>query len=104
LIQQEKALELPFDSGRIGSHNIYFEAMIYVDKLRKCKPNRKWPWFWSCHLTADSLRELHAFAKRLGLRRIWFQERRSHYDLTEGMRNRALGLGAKEMDHGFGTR
>lgn len=50
----------------------------------------------SCHLTADTLDELHAFAKRLGLRREWFQERSSapHYDLSPPKRELALRLGA----------
>lgn len=35
------------------------------------------------HLAADTLDELHAFARRLGLRREWFQDgRHPHYDLT----------------------
>lgn len=67
---------------------------VFVDKLRKCKPNAKWRWSESCHLTADSLKELHAFAKWLGLKRMWFQEDRPHYDLTRGMRERAIQHGA----------
>ncbi len=49
-----------------------------------------------CHLVADSLDELHAFAARLGLRRGWFQEKASypHYDVTTEVRDRALRLGA----------
>lgn len=27
------------------------------------------------HLTADTLDELHAFAARLGLKRVWFQDK-----------------------------
>jgi len=51
-----------------------------------------------CHLTADSLEELQAFAGRLGLKRAWFhaRPRLSHYDLTPGMRGKALELGAIE--------
>lgn len=53
----------------------------------------------SCHLTADgerALEELHAFAKRLGMKREWFQDHAiaPHYDLTIGKRGRALELGA----------
>lgn len=64
-------------------------------------------WEWRgknwCHLTADSTRELHAFAARLGLRRSWFQHKarapwQDHYDVTEGMRHKAVALGAVELD------
>ena len=49
-----------------------------------------------CHLVADSLDELHAFAGALGLKRSWFQERAAypHYDVTTEVRDRALRLGA----------
>lgn len=69
---------------------------VYVDKLRD--------WGWrlgpSCHLTADTLAELHAFARRLGLRRAWFQGRpgRWHYDLTASRRTAAVAAGAVELD------
>lgn len=50
----------------------------------------------SCHLTADSEEELHAFAKKIGLRREWFQARSTapHYDLSPGRRKAALLAGA----------
>lgn len=52
-----------------------------------------------CHLTADSLDELHAFAKQLRLKRAWFQPHRlmPHYDLTLRKRAQALRLGAEFM-------
>jgi hypothetical protein len=55
---------------------------------------------WS-HLMADTLEELHAFARQLGMRPEWFQDhpRHPHYDLTEGKRYRALHLGARSIDH-----
>lgn len=51
------------------------------------------------HLVSDeSLEELHAFARRLGLRRSWFQgvrENHPHYDLTtDNKRCGALEAGA----------
>ena len=55
------------------------------------------------HLVSDeSLEELHTFARRLGLRREWFQgeknghpRRTPHYDLTTArMRLRAVAAGA----------
>jgi hypothetical protein len=53
--------------------------------------------YW-CHLTADTLEELHAFAAKLGMKREWFQDKvdRPHYDLTPGKRLQAIRLGAVE--------
>ncbi len=50
-----------------------------------------------CHLFADDAdcEELHAFARRIGLRREWFQG--NHYDLTPGRRAAAVRAGAKEL-------
>jgi hypothetical protein len=48
-----------------------------------------------CHLMADSLEELHAFAARLGLKREWFQG--DHYDLIPRRREHAVRLGALEV-------
>jgi hypothetical protein len=70
-------------------------AVVYVDTLRD--------WGWrlgpSCHLAADTLAELHAFAARLGMRRSWFQPGRGrpHYDLTASRRAVAVRLGAVEL-------
>lgn len=70
--------------------------MVYVDPLVD--------WGWrlgpSCHLVADSPDELHAFAARLGMRRRWFQDdpRLPHYDLTARRRERAVAMGAGELD------
>lgn len=51
-----------------------------------------------CHLFADEAdsEELHAFARRIGMRREWFQ--RNHYDLTPGRRAAAVKAGAREVD------
>jgi hypothetical protein len=64
---------------------------VYVDNERIEWRGRLW-----CHLVADSLDELHAFAARIGLRRSWFQDRASfpHYDVTTEVRERALRSGA----------
>lgn len=64
---------------------------IYVDN--ECIPWKGEHW---CHLVADSLPELHEFARLLGLRRSWFQERSvyPHYDVTVRVRDKALVLGA----------
>ncbi|GGM22790.1 DUF4031 domain-containing protein [Dactylosporangium sucinum] len=64
-----------------------------------------------CHLTADTQDELHAFARRLGLQRRWFQTCKYskacqpaercvhwHYDVTAPKRAQAVALGAVEID------
>lgn len=77
---------------------------VYVDELRTCIPNQNWQWTKSCHMVADSIDELHAFATALGLKRSWFQcpasgkTRIAHYDLTQGKRSEAIALGATVID------
>lgn len=50
-----------------------------------------------CHMFADrsDCDELHVFARRVGLRREWFQG--DHYDLTPSRRAVAVQLGAKQV-------
>lgn len=67
---------------------------VYVDKLRD--------WGWklgpSCHMIADSNEELHEMAKKIGMKREWFQTKSSpHYDLVESKRKKAIALGAIEL-------
>lgn len=72
---------------------------VYVDRLQACESNQKVRWKKSCHLTADWLTELFDFAEKLGLKPGWIQKSRTgiaHFDLTERMRKKALGLGALE--------
>lgn len=66
---------------------------VYVDNV--LIPSRGALW---CHMVADSLDELHAFAKGLGLKRDWFQQAATypHYDVTTSMREKALRMGATE--------
>ena len=77
--------------------------MIYVDPLMEWGGSPSFRWKKSCHLMADTLTELHAFAKQIGMRREWFQRHRSvaHYDLTENKRRLAVSLGAVEVDVQF---
>lgn len=67
------------------------DMAVYVDNEQIEWRGQQW-----CHLVADSLGELHAFALSLGLKRAWFQVKASypHYDVTMAVRERALGLGA----------
>jgi hypothetical protein len=73
---------------------------VYVDRLAS---NGRWGpcgrFLRSCHLFADSLDELHAFAARIGMKREWFQGHSSlgHYDLTANRRKQAVKLGAVEI-------
>jgi hypothetical protein len=67
---------------------------VYVDPAR-------WPWKgkrWG-HLLADDVDELHAFARRLGLKTAWFQTKGgAHYDITEHKREQAIAMGAVVID------
>ena len=73
---------------------------VYVDALRPCVPNPRWNWDRMCHLTADTLDELHTFAIRLGLKRDWLHHHpfMPHYDLTANKRAKAVRLGAVEIN------
>lgn len=77
---------------------------IYVDRPRPCPRNRRWRWPKSCHMfvfpEAGALEALHAAARRLDLRRAWFQANSDlpHYDLTGYKRLKALQDGAVEAD------
>lgn len=74
---------------------------VYVDKLQTVTPKgaqaRRVGNRW-CHMTADSLDELHAMAEQIGMKREWFQPHATfpHYDLVPSRRARAVALGAIE--------
>lgn len=58
-----------------------------------------WPWReqrWAHLVSDDSLDELHEFAERLGIRRFSFQG--DHYDVPALVRERAIALGAEDVD------
>jgi hypothetical protein len=76
---------------------------VYVDSLMGCMPSPKWPWAEACHLFADDEAELHEFARKLGLKREWFQAGGvvEHYDLTAWMRGKAVAFGAREVEREF---
>jgi len=57
-----------------------------------------WPWrgaHWAHLVSDESVAELHAFAGRLGMRRMAFQG--DHYDVPAEVRERALALGAEAV-------
>lgn len=68
---------------------------VYVDPLMNHGGSATFRWTTSCHMYADTLEELHAFASRIGLRRAWFQDKRlPHYDLNTGRHAAAIKAGA----------
>ena len=72
--------------------------MIFVDDMRNVVRNKKWPYNKACHLVADTTDELHTFARRLRLKRVWFQAGTlPHYDLTGSKRKMAVMLGAEAI-------
>jgi hypothetical protein len=77
---------------------------VYVDPLfdTSWADRAKWPYNQACHMMADTDEELHAMARKLGLKRSWHQMTSiSHYDLTKTKRTQAVKLGAIEVDSGF---
>ena len=77
---------------------------VYVDALRRVPSNNiVWRYGEACHMFADTLKELHAMASTIGLRREWFQDdsRLPYYDLTASKRRCAVGQGAMEVDRRF---
>ena len=72
--------------------------MIYIDEKSTCIPTPHWPWDYVWHLIADTEEELHTFAKKIGLRREWFQtSSMPHYDLTYSKAHKAILKGAMEL-------
>jgi len=74
---------------------------VYVDNLVPCTPSKNWQYKKSCHLIADTDKELHAFAECIGLKRSWFQKNSSidHYDLNASKRIQALRNGARQLNN-----
>jgi hypothetical protein len=72
---------------------------IYVDPLFACLKNKNWKYDKSCHLIGDTEKELHSFAKKLGLKREWFHThpKLNHYDLYKNTRAKAVKMGAIEI-------
>lgn len=69
---------------------------VYVDS-----PKYPFRGMLMCHMTADSLDELHAMADKIGMLREWFQcppkAKRPHYDLSRPRRALAVSAGAIEI-------
>jgi len=69
--------------------------MVYVDDMNAPATVGRLHSIW-CHMYADTDAELHAMARRIGLRRSWFQysQHLPHYDVTAQKRVQALKAGA----------
>lgn len=72
---------------------------VYVDESI-------WPYRGQlyCHMSTDgNIQELHDMAKKIGLKRSWFQEHRrvDHYDVSPNKRKLAIANGAIEVDSRF---
>jgi len=83
------------------------DVSVYVDNAFAAGDWGRWT--GGGHLQADTTDELHEFARRLGLRREWFQGKpgrpeNDHYDLGKKGRERALALGAIDEGRAAGTR
>lgn len=73
---------------------------FYVDRLKKTRRTKCWPYDESCHLLADTEKELRRVAVRLHLSPKWIQRSSygmPHFDLTPAMRLRAIDMGAIEL-------
>jgi len=67
---------------------------VYVDKQENQFGRMK-----MCHMLADSVDELHAFAEKIGMKRSWFQPKSTpHYDLSKSRRLLAIQNGAVEIE------
>jgi hypothetical protein len=72
---------------------------VYVDDMRVPARVGRIEANWSHMMVGawDDLAELHQFARVIGLRRAWFQDKpwpRQHYDVTDTKRNLAIASGA----------
>lgn len=70
---------------------------VYIDSLRHYPYTSLRHKTW-CHMLADTEEELHEMAKKIDLRRGWFQNKSiPHYDLTPSKRRLAIQYGAIEL-------
>jgi len=78
--------------GLIAWGDRYKGAQAEQARRVGCRNGHRW-----CHMFTDEAdcAELHRMARKIGLRREWFQG--DHYDLTPGRRARAVELGAVEL-------
>lgn len=66
---------------------------VYVDNMRA-----KYGRMIMCHMMADTAMELHTMAKRIGVKKKWFQKTRyPHYDICLAKKQLAIKYGAVEI-------
>ena len=68
---------------------------VYVDRAKVPFKGQEW-----CHLMADTLEELHAFAQQMNIDARLFHHDASypHYDITLEMRSMVIAHGAIDAD------
>jgi len=74
---------------------VYVDILMEFGWILRGRPTK------SCHMFSPNLDELHDLARRIGMKRLWFQEHGGipHYDLTPSKRAEAIAAGAVEVDH-----
>ena len=85
---------------------VYVDELVNYERFRLSPRVRRAGATW-CHMLADSSEELHAFAKRIGLKRAWAQkvgQVDEHYDLVPSKREEAVRQGAVEITRREGGR
>lgn len=66
---------------------------VYIDNAR-----HRYGDLMLSHMVADTVEELHAMADKIGVKRVFFQERKHpHYDVCVSKRKLAIQHGAKEV-------
>ena len=67
---------------------------VYVD-------SGKYPYrnMLMCHMFADTLKELHEMADKIGINRKWFQDKKilPHYDICQSKKKLAIQNGAEAV-------
>lgn len=69
---------------------------VYVDNMKAAFGRMV-----MCHMIADSTEELNEMADKIGVSRKWIQHAgtyREHYDICLSKRNKAVSLGAVEIE------
>ena len=70
---------------------------IYVDEF----PQGWGKWTGGGHMLCTDIDELHAMARKIGLKREWFQDKRyPHYDVQRRKRQLAIAAGAQVIEVG----
>ena len=75
--------------------------MIYIDQYPEWIVPSGHMFHKGGHLFGTDIEELHTFAKKIGLKREWYQNQVfPHYDLTSGKRKIAIHHGATPVEAG----